>query len=61
MAVFEDPSYISYHQMVIDALGRMLVGRANMTSFPYLSLVVPPFIRTMETRQCDSHYPIKEI
>lgn len=56
MAVFEDPSYISYHQMVIDALGRMLVGRANMTSFPYLSLVVPPFIRTMETRQCDSQH-----
>ena len=65
MSVFVDVSYSAYHQMVIDALG-MVISNMNTAlvfalslisrSFPYLSLVVPPFIRTMENRQCDQRH-----
>ena len=38
--------------MVINSL-RMVINKMNNAMFPYLSLVVPPFIRTME-QKCDS-------
>ena len=52
MNVFVDSSYSTYHFMVINSL-RMVINKMNNAMFPYLSLVVPPFIRTME-QKCDS-------
>lgn len=54
MNVFVDDTYSASHHHVISSL-RMVINKMNNATFPYLSLVVPPFIRTME-KHCDSSH-----
>lgn len=55
MNLFVDSSSSAYHHNIINAL-IMVIGKMNNATFPYLSLVVPTFIRTLEKQVDPNHF-----